>query len=85
MIKLLRTIGFLLIIAGLALAASWFIEPLRELWPLLLDLPLPIRIGLLVAGIGLLVVFATVVHDNATADKRSLDENLGGDNDSGDH
>lgn len=79
MIRLLRIVGFLLIIAGLLLTASWFIEPLRELWPLLLDLPLPIRIGMIVAGIGLLVVFATVVHDSLTADKRSLDENLGGD------
>lgn len=79
MIKLLRIVGFLLIAAGLALAASWFIEPLRQVWPLLLDLPLPIRIGLVVAGIGLLVVFATVVHDRVTADQRSLDENLGGD------
>jgi len=79
MIKLLRIVGFLLIAAGLLLAASWFIEPLRQLWPLLLDLPLPIRIGLIVAGIGLLVVFATVVHDSLTADRRSLDEKLGGD------
>ena len=79
MIKLLRIVGFLLIAAGLALAASWFIEPLRQVWPLLLDLPLPIRIGLVVAGIGLLVVFATVVHDRLTADQRSLHENLGGD------
>ena len=79
MIKLLRIVGFLLIAAGLALAASWFIEPLRQVWPLLLDLPLPIRIGLVVAGIGLLVVFATVVHDRLSADRRSLDENLGGD------
>jgi len=79
MIRLLRIVGFLLMAAGLLLAASWFIEPLRELWPLLLELPLPIRIGLAVAGIGLLVVFATVLHDSLTADQRSLDENLGGD------
>lgn len=79
MIKLLRIVGFLLIAVGLALAASWFIEPLRQLWPLLLDLPLPIRIGLLVAGVGLLVVLATVVHDSLSADRRSLDEQLGGD------
>jgi uncharacterized membrane protein len=79
MIRLLRIVGFLLIAAGLLLAASWFIEPLRQVWPLLLDLPLPIRIGLVVAGIGVLVVFATVVHDSLTADQRSLDENLGGD------
>ena len=79
MIRLLRIVGFLLIAAGLLLAASWFVEPLRQVWPLLLDLPLPIRIGLVVAGIGLLVVLATIVHDSLTADQRSLDENLGGD------
>lgn len=79
MIRLLRIVGFLLIAAGLLLAASWFIEPLRQVWPLLLDLPLPIRFGLGIAGIGLLVVFATVVHDSLTADQRSLEEHLGGD------
>jgi uncharacterized protein YbjQ (UPF0145 family) len=42
---------------------SWFIEPLRALWPLIFDLPLPIRIGLIIAGIGLLVVMATVIQD----------------------
>lgn len=79
MIRLLRIVGFLLIAAGLLLAASWFIEPLRQVWPLLLDLPFPIRFGLGIAGIGLLVVFATVVHDSLTADQRSLEEHLGGD------
>jgi uncharacterized membrane protein len=79
MIKLLRIVGFLLIAAGLLLAASWFIEPLRQVWPALLDLPLPIRLGLIVAALGLLVVFATVVHDRLTADRQSLDEHIGGD------
>jgi len=79
MIRLLRIVGFMLIGAGLLLAGSWFIEPVREIWPLVLDLPLPIRIGLVVAGIGLLVVVATVVHDKRSADTRSLEENLGGD------
>ncbi len=79
MIRVLRIIGFLLIVVGLLLAGSWFIEPLRHLWPLLLDLPMPIRVGLVVAGIGLLVVFATVVNDRMTADSSSLREELGGD------
>jgi uncharacterized membrane protein len=77
-IKLLRILGFLLIIAGTLLAASWFIEPLRQLWPMLVDLPLPIRIGLIVSGIGLLVVFATIVHDRLTSDPASIREDLGG-------
>ncbi|MCC5863894.1 MAG: hypothetical protein JJU31_02115 [Wenzhouxiangella sp.] len=79
MIKLLRIVGFLLIVVGLLLAASWFIEPLRELWPLLLELPLPIRFGLVVAFVGLLVVFATVVHDRLNADPDTIREELGGD------
>lgn len=79
MTSVLRIVGFLMMAAGGLLVASWFIEPLRELWPVLLALPLPIRIGLAVAGIGLLVVFATVVHDRLDADKDSLREELGED------
>jgi len=78
MIRLLRIVGFLLIIAGTLLAGSWFIEPLRQLWPMLIELPLPIRIGLIVSGIGLLVVFATVVHDRLSSDPKSIREQLGG-------
>lgn len=79
MSRVLRIAGFLMIAAGGLLAASWFIEPLRELWPMLLELPPAIRIGLAVAGLGLLIVFATVLHDRLTADERSLDERIGGD------
>ncbi|MGB0514436.1 MAG: hypothetical protein ACPGJE_06320 [Wenzhouxiangellaceae bacterium] len=73
----LRIAGWLMIVLGALLAASWFIGPLRELWPMLLDLPLPIKLGLLVSGLGLLVVFGTVVHDRMQADKDSLHEDLG--------
>jgi len=79
MTKLLRIVGFLLVAFGLLLAGSWFIEPIRQLWPLLIDLPLPIQIGLVVALVGLIVVMATVVHDTLNADKDSLREKLGGD------
>jgi len=79
MTEVLRIVGFLMIAAGGLLMASWFIEPLRELWPMLLALPWPVRIGLAVAGIGLLVILATVIHDRLRADKRSLEEQLGED------
>jgi hypothetical protein len=79
MIEVLRISGLIMMVAGLLLAGSWFIEPLRELWPLLLDLPLPIRIGLIVAGVGLAVVMATVIHDRIRSNPDSIKENLGGD------
>lgn len=68
-----------MILAGGLLAASWFIQPLRQMWPLLLTLPVPIRIGLVVAAIGLLVVLATVIHDRLTSDGSTLIEELGDD------
>ncbi len=80
MTDVLRITGFLMMLIGGVLVASWFIEPLRELWPLLLDLPLPVRIGLGVAGIGLLVVLGTVIHDRINADPESLREHSGTDN-----
>ncbi|QKK01956.1 MAG: hypothetical protein HND55_04350 [Pseudomonadota bacterium] len=79
MISLLRWVGTLLIVAGLLLAGSWFIEPLRNLWPLILDLPLPIRIGLVIAGLGLLVVMATIIQDLRASDPESIKEHLGDD------
>jgi len=79
MISLLRWVGSLLIIAGGLLAGSWFIEPLRALWPLIFDLPLPIRIGLVVAAIGLLVVMATVIQDLRRSDPESIKEHPGTD------
>jgi hypothetical protein len=79
MIDVLRITGWLMMAIGALLVGSWFIEPLRELWPMLLSLPMPVKIGLVVSGIGLLVVFATVVHERLRADDRSLRENLGND------
>ncbi|MGK7297236.1 MAG: hypothetical protein ACNS61_15660 [Candidatus Wenzhouxiangella sp. M2_3B_020] len=79
MTSVLRIAGVMMMVAGGLLMASWFVEPLRALWPWLLDLPLPIRIGLAVSALGLLIVFATVVHDRLRADDRSLREELGDD------
>jgi len=79
MTEVLRIVGFLLMAVGGVLIASWFIDPIRELWPLLLALAWPIRLGLAVAAIGLLVIVATIVHDRLHADDRSLQEQLGED------
>lgn len=77
MTSAIRITGTLMIVLGAVLAASWFVQPLRELWPVLLALPLPIKIGLAVSFIGLLVVFATVVYDRLHAGTDSLEEKLG--------
>ena len=79
MAEILRVIGILMMLVGALIAGTWFIEPLRQLWPLLFDLPLPIRIGLGVAATGLLVVFGTVLHERIGADPESLREVSGTD------
>jgi hypothetical protein len=79
MIDVLRNTGWLMMAVGALLVGSWFIEPLRDLWPVLLSLPMPVKIGLVIAATGLLVVFATVVQERLQADDRSLRETLGND------
>ena len=81
MTEILRITGLLMIAVGALVAGSWFIEPLRQVWPLLFDLPLPIRIGLGVAVAGLLVVFGTVLHERLGADPESLREVRGNEQD----
>ena len=63
MIRLLRVIGTLLIIAGALVLASYLIEPLRELWPWFLELPAPIRYGLIAAAIGFVILLGTVIWE----------------------
>jgi len=63
MIQLVRITGFVLIAAGAVVALTWFIEPLREVWPWLLELPLPIRVGLSMAGAGLVLLVGSLLHE----------------------
>ena len=63
MIQLVRITGFLLIAAGAIVVLTWFIEPLREIWPWLLQLPLPIRIGLVLAGFGLVLLLGSLLWE----------------------
>ena len=74
MTQLLRITGFLLIAAGALIVLTWFIEPLREIWPHLLELPMPLKIGFSVAGIGLIVIMATLIWErwNEREEDRSL-------------
>lgn len=77
MTQLLRITGFLLIAIGAVIVLTWFIEPLRELWPFLMRLPLPIRIGTGIAGIGLVVILASLIWERwneREEDKSLLDD-----------
>ena len=73
----LRILGFSLMVLGAVLILVWFIEPLRAVWPWLLTLPLPIRIGVVLAAIGLTVLMVSLVHErirDREKDKSLLDE-----------
>ena len=63
MIQLLRITGFLLVLFGALIILTWMIEPLRALWPLLLNLPIAVRIGLIAAAIGLLMLIASLIYE----------------------
>ncbi len=63
MIQLLRITGFLLVIFGALLILTWLVEPLRALWPLLVNLPIAIQIGLIAGSIGLLLLLASLIYE----------------------
>ena len=77
MIRVVRITGFLMVVVGALVILAWLIEPLRELWPLLRSLPWPVQLGLGMAGLGLLVVLASLLWErmeNREADRELLDE-----------
>ncbi|MHC5064228.1 MAG: hypothetical protein ACYTG5_09660 [Planctomycetota bacterium] len=74
MIRLLRILGFLLVGAGALVILAWLIEPLRQVWPWFLELPLPIQIGLGVALTGLLLLTGTVLWERI--EDREKDKDL---------
>ncbi len=63
MVRLTWIVGWLLMAVGLILILSWLITPLRQLWPLFFALPLPVRGGLVLAAIGLLVLIGSLLWE----------------------
>jgi len=61
--RLLRQVGFGLIVLGVVLTLVWIIEPLRLLWPLIQGLPLLIRIGVVVAAVGLAILLGSLISE----------------------
>ena len=74
MIRFLRILGVMLIIAGAIVFLSWFIEPLRDVWPALyqwfLSLPIAIRFGLVIAAVGFLLLFCSIIWERIEDQKR---------------
>jgi hypothetical protein len=77
MIRLLRILGILMILAGIVVLLSYLITPLQVLWMWFQKLPLPIQISLGVACAGFLLVLGTLLwerfEDRAT-DRELLEE-----------
>ncbi len=67
MTRLVRIIGFLLILIGALVLASYLIEPLQQAWPQLWsafrDFPIPIQIGLTIAAFGFVLLFGSVIWE----------------------
>ena len=74
MIRLIRIVGFLLILAGAVVVLTWLIHPLRQIWPWLAQLPLPIRIGLGAAGAGFVMLLGSLIWERI--EEREHDKSL---------
>jgi hypothetical protein len=63
MIRFTRILGYLLSGVGALALLFWMIRPLRAVWPFLLELPWPIRLGLGTLLLGFLLVMASLIAD----------------------
>ena len=75
--RLARNIGVALIVIGMGLLAVWAVRPLRVIWPWVMGLPLLIRIGLIAAAGGLIVLLSSLIVERlgeSKADKELLDD-----------
>jgi drug/metabolite transporter superfamily protein YnfA len=66
-IRIVRILGLLLIAIGVLVILSWLIEPLRKIWPVLFDwfrsLPGTIQFGLVIAAVGFLILFSSIIWE----------------------
>ena len=75
MTRLTRIFGFLMIATGALVTLTWLIAPLRVLWKLLLQLPLPIQVGLGAALFGILLLLGSLIWERL--EERDEDRELG--------
>ena len=74
MIHTVRVLGIGLMAIGAILLLTWFVEPLRFLWPWFRGLPKPIQFGLGASAFGLLLVIASRVAERV--EEREYDRSL---------
>jgi hypothetical protein len=63
MIRFTRILGYLFSGVGALALLFWMIRPLRAVWPFLLELPWPIRLGLGTLLLGFLLVMASLIAE----------------------
>lgn len=84
MIQFLRIVGGVLIVVGALVILTWLIKPLREAWPHLIDafrsFPVAVQIGLIVAAIGFLLLFSSIIWERLEDRKREGSSLLDEDN-----
>ena len=61
--RLLRNLGFGLMVGGVVMVLIWAIKPLRMVWPWLLQLPLILRIGVVAGTLGLAVLVGSLISE----------------------
>ena len=77
MIRLIRIMGFLLIAAGAVVLLTWFIKPLQFIWPWLMQLPWPIKVGSTAAAVGFLLLLGSLLwerFEDRAKDRTLLDD-----------
>lgn len=78
MTRFLRFFGSILIVIGALVTLTWFISPLRQLWPHLLkafhSLPVAVQAGSAIAVIGFLILFSSIVFERL--EDRKKENNL---------
>jgi len=63
MTDLMRKLGVGLMILGAALVAVWAIRPIGFVWPWIRGLPLPLRWGVVAAGVGIAVLLGSLIYE----------------------
>lgn len=74
MVRGMRIVAVAMMLLGILLIISYIISPLRLLWWWFRHMPFPLQIGFGVAGVGLVILFTTMLFERVA--NRSYDKEL---------